>query len=242
MTRREGHGWWPYWLPLMSFLVLGEIAVRFPETWRPGFLPLKVAVPGLLLVFFFARGAYPELRGWRPAPREWLPDVAVGVLGALLWMAPYLFALEFDPPLWTAWPELLRPQPDDAFDPNQLGAGLVGVTLALRVLGYAVVTPFAEELFVRSWLARFADVYNRPLDFRDVPIARFTWRSFCMVVVFFTVSHVPWEWPVAILWIVGTQLWFYRRRKLGAMVVVHAASNLAIFLFVWLTNQYWFFL
>ena len=37
---------------------------------------------------------------------------------------------------------------------------------------------------------------------------------------------------VAALWIVGTQLWFYRRRHLGALVMVHAASNLAIFVAV----------
>ena len=54
--------------------------------------------------------------------------------------------------------------------------------------------------------------------------------------IFFTLSHQPWEWPVAIAWIVGTQLWFYRRRHLLPLVLVHAVSNLSIFLFVLLAN------
>jgi hypothetical protein len=30
MASREGHGWWPYLLPIFLFLALGEIAGRFP--------------------------------------------------------------------------------------------------------------------------------------------------------------------------------------------------------------------
>jgi hypothetical protein len=57
---------------------------------------------------------------------------------------------------------------------------------------------------------------------------------------------VPWEWPVAVLWIVGTQLWFYRRRHLGSVVLVHATSNFAIFVAVLLADgtglDLWYFL
>jgi hypothetical protein len=236
MTTTRGHGWWPYWLPLMSFLVLGEIAGKCPDAWQPAFLPIKVAVPGLLFVHFFRRGEYPELRSYRPGAGLFLLDFAVGLLGAAVWMAPYIFALQYEPPLWTALPELLQPDPADGFDRLQLGSGLVGLTLAIRALGYALVTPFVEELFVRSWLMRFAHVFDKPVDFRSVPMGQFSWTSFWIVLAFFTASHVPWEWPVAIVWIVGTQLWFYARRELGAMVTVHAGSNAGILVFVWLTD------
>ena len=239
MAARGEHGWWPYWAPLFSFLILGEIAGRTPEAWQPLFLPIKVLVPGGLFAWFYARGAYSELRGWRPSGRDLLLDTGVGILGGAIWMAPYLVALRFDPPLWTALPEFLQPSPEDGFDAMQLGPGLAGAVLGIRLLGYAAVTPFVEELFVRSWLARFAEVFDRRVDFRDIPIGHFSWRSFWVVVVFFTASHAPWEWPVSVLWIVGTQLWFYHRRQLGALVVVHAASNLSIFLFVWLMDGRW---
>jgi membrane protease YdiL (CAAX protease family) len=220
----------------MSFLILGEIAAKCPDAWQPAFLPIKVAVPGLLFLMYFRRGEYPELRTYRPGVGLFLVDLAVGVLGAAVWMAPYIVALQYEPPLWNALPELLQPDPSEGFDRSQLGTGLVGLTLAIRALGYAVVTPFAEEAFVRSWLMRFAHVFDKPIDFRTVPVAHFSWRSFWIVVLFFTASHVPWEWPVAVAWIVGTQCWFYYRRELGAMVTVHAGSNAAILLFVWLTD------
>jgi hypothetical protein len=141
-------------------------------------------------------------------------------------MAPYV-GLDH-----AALPAFMRPDPEAAFDPQGLGEGLLPLALSLRLLGYAAVTPFAEELFVRSWLARWLEVFDSPRDFRDVPIAQWSVRSFVGVALFFTAGHAVWEWPVAVLWVVGTQLWFYHRRHLGSLVVVHAASNLAIFVAV----------
>ena len=147
MAKRAGHGWWPYWAPLFSLLILIEIAGRTPETWQALFLPLKVLVPGGLFAWFYSRGSYAELRGWRPSGRERLLDTAVGVLGGAVWMAPYLIALRFDPPLWTVLPEFFQPTPEDAFDAAQLGQGLVGV--ALGAFGaHALKTRLSAELLV----------------------------------------------------------------------------------------------
>jgi CAAX prenyl protease-like protein len=152
-------------------------------------------------------------------------DVLVGAVGAALWIAPYL---AFD---W--W----RPGPEGAFDPQYLGASHEWLALSLRALGFAVVTPFAEEIFVRGWLARYADVFDQARDFREVPIGHYSRRSFAIVAIYFTVSHAFWhEYPVALVWIVLTQLWFYRRRHLLPLVLVHAVSNLSIFLFVLLAD------
>jgi CAAX prenyl protease-like protein len=205
------------------------------------FLPLRVIVPAAFLVAFFRRGEYPELRTWPPGGAFGVAqDVAVGILGAAVWMAPTVW-LGRD-----AFPAFLQPAADAGFDPTLLGEGGVGLALGLRVAGYAGVTPFAEELFVRSWLARWIEVFDTPRDFRSIPIAHPSLRSFVGVLVFFTISHAPWEWPVAVLWIVGTQLWFYRRGHLASVVVVHAASNLSIFVAVLLADQagldLWYFL
>ena len=111
------------------------------------------------------------------------------IAGAALWVAPYLYF------------ESMRPA-DAGFDPNQWGASFAALVLIVRGVGYGLVTPFMEELFVRSWLIRYVDVYDKPDDFRDVPIGRFRWPSFLVVVFYFTFSHVSWEWPVAVVWIV----------------------------------------
>jgi len=233
MSRREGHGWWPYLLPLFSFLLLLSLAGKLPDGLQPWVLPIQVLLPAGLFLYFLRRGEYPELRGY-PDRRWALPvDFAVGVLGGALWMAPYVFLAWAGEGAFGFWPDFFRPDPEEAFDPEQLGASLVGLTLGLRCAGYGIVTPFVEELFVRSFLLRYAEVFDTARDFRDVPIAHYSARSLLVVVVFFTFSHVTWEWPVAVLWILGTQAWFYYRKHVAALVAVHAGSNLSIFFAVW---------
>jgi hypothetical protein len=241
VTARRGHGWWPYLTPIFSFLLLGALLSRLPEAAAARGFPALVLVPAALLAFFFARGEYPELRSAPPGGLAGLAlDFLVGVAGAGLWMAPYV-VLGLD-----ALPGWMRPGPTDAFDPGLLGPANVALALGLRAFGYGVVTPFAEELFVRGWLARWIEVFDSNRDFRSIPIGNASLRSFTGVVVFFTISHAPWEWPVAVAWIVGTQLWFYHRRHLGALVAVHAGSNLGIFAAVLVASRHgydlWYFL
>ena len=217
---REGHGWGAYFWPYVSFLFIIEVSRRFPDDLAPLFLALKVAVPLGLLAWYFQRGAYPELRGYTWNVANVLQDIAVGVVGAAIWMAPYILS------------DSLRPDGEGAFDPNQFGPSLAWLALSVRALGYGVATPFIEELFVRSWLHRYVEVFDRHVDFRDIPIGQYSRRSLAIVVVWFTFTHVSWEWPVAVAWILLTQLWFYHRRNLASMVIVHSASNLSILAFV----------
>ena len=225
VPQRRGHGWWPYLTPLLSFLALLELGRRVGPTLGPAFSVASVLVPLAILLYHAARNGYPELRQPpRGGALGLAGDVGVGLFGAALWIAPYL------------WFPALRPEPGGAFDATKFGEQHVWFALSLRAFGYAVVTPFVEEIFVRGWLARYADVFDRNEDFRDVPIGRYSLRSFATVVLFFTASHMTWEWPVAIAWIVLTQLWFYQRKNLLSLVLVHAVSNLAIFAFVLLAN------
>ncbi len=226
-TRREvrrGHGWGAYWLPYLSFLVLVEIGGRADAAYAGLFLVLKVLVPGALFARYALRGSFPELRGFQPTPALLL-DVGVGLAGAALWIAPFLL---FDS---------LRPEDAEGFDTTVFGAGLTSLAIGLRFVGYACVTPFVEELFVRSWLLRFIDVFDERQDFRDVPIARFTWRSFLVVMGYFVLSHVPWEWAVMFVWSLGTMLWFYHRQHIVPLVIVHAVTNGAILVFVALFDE-----
>ncbi len=218
--KRADHGWWPYWFPMLSFLLLVEIGGRAPESATALFLALKVLVPAGFVVHFASRGRYPELRGYRATLPELALDVGIGLLGAVLWVTPFLL---FD---------AMRPEDESGFDPAQLGPSLIWLALALRAVGYAVVTPFVEELFVRSWMLRFVDVFDRRQDFRDVPIAHFTWRSFLVVTAYFVLSHVPWEWGVMLVWTLLTMAWFYYRKHLAPLVIAHAVTNGSIFAFV----------
>jgi CAAX prenyl protease-like protein len=225
---RRDHDWWPYLGPYGLFLILVEVGSRVPDALLAPARVARVLLPGLLVLWFYRRGRYPELRGYRPGTAGLAADVAVGVAIALLWVGPYLL-----------FPGLERPPASEGWTP--LGAGTAGEAWgwALRLVGFALVTPFVEELFVRSFLHRLADVVDTNMDFRRVPIARFTWRAFLVTVVWFTFTHVPWEWPVALVGGVLFNLWLYRRGHLGSVVVAHAAANAAIWLAVALGPEAW---
>jgi CAAX prenyl protease-like protein len=215
--RLTGYGWAPYWMPMLAFLGLVELGNRGPESWDLALLALKLLLPGGCLVWYASRGAYPELRDLRGSPLL-LADVMIGLLGAALWVGPFLL-----------FPGL-RPE-IDGFAPEAFGESET-LVWCLRGLGYAVITPFVEELFVRSWLLRFLDVFDQRKDFRKVPIGRFRWRSFIGVTLYFVFTHQSWEWGVMLGWTLLTMAWFYHRRSLSALVIVHAVTNGAIFALV----------
>jgi CAAX prenyl protease-like protein len=221
LSQRSGHGWYPYLLPYTLFLVLVEIERRAPESAGPYLLLLKVSAPLALFLSYALRGRYPELRGFRSGLGGPMRDVAFGLLLASLWIGPYV-----------AFPALPRPEAGTGFDRQAFGTGLAGSVLLLRLLGFAVVTPFVEELFVRSFLMRFVDVADKNRDFRDVPIGQFAWRSFLVTSLWFTFSHVPWEWPVAAVAGVLFNLWLYHRRHIGSTILAHAVTNASIGLVV----------
>jgi len=222
-------------------MALGVLGERLPEQTAPFLLFLKPAAVLATVIAFRLRGAYPEWRG-EGARIGWmggLQDVLVGLALTAVWVAPYL-----------AFPSL-RPAPGGEFDPAMAGARWTTLILGLRLFGYALVTPIFEELFIRSFVMRIADVYDRA-DFRDQPLARYTPLSMLVTTVVFTLGHVPWEWWVCVPWIVLSNLWFYRRRSLSAIMLVHGVTNaallaLAVFGEGWLTDAsgepmgFWFF-
>jgi membrane protease YdiL (CAAX protease family) len=70
--------------------------------------------------------------------------------------------------------------------------------------------------------------------------------------VIFTLGHVPWEYWVCVPWIMLSSLWFYHRKSLSAIMLVHGVTNasllaLAVFAEGWLQNAdgtpftFWFF-
>jgi len=206
---------WPYVLPYLGFGAVVALRDAAPDGWPAVAALAQVAVPGALLAACAARGAYPELRGFHPGAAGLLADVALGLAVAALWVGPFLLL-----------PGLPRPGAEAAFDPEGLGSR--AATLGLRALGFALVTPFMEELFVRSFLLRAIDAWRGDADFGDLPIGRFAWASFVGTVLWFTVTHQRWEWIVALPAGVVYNLWLYRRRHIGSLVVAHAATNAAI--------------
>ena len=213
MTARNDHGWWPYLAPYGVFLAIADLGGRLPEAAAPYVLVARLVVPGALLLYFAARGRYPELRGFR-AGRGGLADIGVGLAIATLWLGPFVL-----------FPGLPRPGSGEGFAASVLGGGYEAAALAVRVAGFVLVTPFLEELFVRSFLIRYAEVYDSHEDFRTLPMALYRRRGFWVTVVWFTFTHAQWEWLVALPTGVLLNLWLYRRGHLGAPILAHAVAN-----------------
>lgn len=221
--------WAPYFGPMIAFALVLAAGDYFPDDAAPALLAARVLLPAVVFVFFWRRGSYPELGGFRPGASAAL-DVLVGLAVTALWVAPYV------------WFESLRPAADEAFDPAAGGAGLTGLMLGLRLAGFVLVTPLIEELLVRSFLIRAADVYDSDRDFREIPIGTFTWRSFLVTVAWFTFTHAQWEWPVACATGIVYNLWLYRRKHIGALILTHAVTNAALFWFATSDERWLFFL
>lgn len=211
----------PYFLFGLVLWIEGQL----PQPWASYFLPLRGLVPLALLVYCYRRGAYEELRNLRWSLKGCALDVAVGLFVMVLWTAPYVYGL------------LRAPGPEQGFDPNAAGAAFAPYLLAARLFGFAFVTPIFEELFIRSFLHRFASVYNvRSADFRNLPIGHFTWAGFAVTVAFFTFTHAGWEGPVAALTCVTYNALLYTRKTILAPILAHAVTNFSLFVFVALAS------
>jgi CAAX prenyl protease-like protein len=141
-------------------------------------------------------------------------DVVFGLAIAALWVAPYL-----------VWPSLPR---GEAFDPDAQGRALRPAWLALRIAGFVLVSPLVEELFVRSFLHRVAEAWPAWQDFARLPVGHAHAAAFTVTLVWFTLSHVPWEWWVAAPTGALFNVWLYRRRRLASVWLAHATANGAI--------------
>jgi CAAX protease family protein len=199
---------WPYLAPYGVLVGLAQLGSWLPSLEAP-LLAARVALPALLLGEAWRRGAYAELRG--SAATLGLSDVAFGVAIAVLWVAPYL--------LFAGLPR------GEAFDPDTLGPDRRALWIALRVVGFVLVSPLVEELFVRSFLHRAAEGWPDWREFARFRIGRFQQRAFTVTVLWFTASHLPWEWWVAAPTGALFNLWLYRRGRLANVWLAHAITN-----------------
>src|SRR5262245_34271431 len=202
---------WPYLAPYGALLLLAELGRWLPSLEVP-LLAGRVVLPAALLALAWRRGAYPELRG--PPAGAGPLDVVFVLALALLWVGPYLL-----------WPALPR---GERFDFDVLGESGRPLWIALRLTGFVLVSPLVEELFVRSFLHRAAEAWPRWHEFARLPVAHPQRFAFGVTLVWFTLSHMPWEWLVAAPTGALFNLWLYRRGRLASVWLAHAVTNGAI--------------
>ena len=151
----EGHGWWPYVVPYASFLLMTEFGGRLPEGAAPFVLAIKPAIVLGLILWFRARGAYPEWRGEGAAVglAGGVMDVLVGLALTVVWVVPFLLIPD------------LRPEPGGEFDPSMAGERFVALILGMdRLLDmFRTMINVTGDLTVTSVMAVSEGEVLRPL-------------------------------------------------------------------------------
>ncbi|MEP6937490.1 MAG: CAAX prenyl protease-related protein [Chthoniobacterales bacterium] len=212
-------------LPMGLFLALlalvsglkqlgGSFWLSAPEYWV---FPLQTIGCAALLIWF--RQNYEFRRLARPA---FTLGIGLGVY--LLWIAPQAF-LHFAPR--TA-----------GFDPNTFGAQPVAyaATVAFRFLRLVIVVPIVEEIFWRGFLLR----YFIDERFTRVAFGTFSWLSFAVVTVGFTLAHSLEDWPAAVATGMLYNLVAYRTKSLTSCIVAHALTNLLLGFWIMRTGEWGF--
>ncbi len=188
----------------IGFIIIADLLERFgaPGNALRWLYPAKIAL--VLALLLLLRKHYRELRA-RPARRDMLAAVGVGVIVFLLWIA-----------LDAKWMRIGTPHAFDA-------AGKDGIVdwplVAVRAAGAALVVPLMEELFWRSFLLRWL----RQQDFLALRPARAGARAATISVLLFGVEHNLWL--AGILAGIAYTLLYMRSETLWTPILGHAVTN-----------------
>jgi len=197
---------------------------------------------------FAAITATAMMTGAFSAGFDWLYPLRVFVAIAVLWM----FRRTYAPLKWTfswqamaigaftfvVWIALMPSQPAAKADAwpaalNSVPVHWAAAWMAMRLVGYVITVPIAEELVFRGFIPRRIS----SVDFHTLPLGVFTWSSFLISSALFGALHGK-------LWIAGViagmsfAVALYRRGSLGDAVQAHATTNGLIALYAFTTGQW----
>jgi CAAX prenyl protease-like protein len=195
---------------LAFFIYLGPLL----NISKAVFYPLQTIVIAASLICF--RKVYKaEIR----FSLDWTAIMA-GVVVLLIWVLP----------------EGLYPQIGQSeFNPYDLASGeIVFLLIASRLFGAAIVIPFVEEIFWRS----FAQRILIKSEFKEVPLGQFYWFSFVIVSLAFGFAHHRWL-PGIIAGVVYAAV-LYRTKNLFSPILAHAVTNFLLGIYVIATEKWYF--
>jgi CAAX protease family protein len=94
-----------------------------------------------------------------------------------------------------------------------------------------------EELFWRGWLPRWL----QNSQFARVPLGQYTSFAFWATAILFAAEHGPF-WEVGLVCGIIYNWWMRRTRSLGDLMLVHAVTNLALSVYIILTERWMFWM
>ena len=235
-----------HWAPFICHMAIVTVLSTITGPYIA--YPIAVIVTGSLLLWYWKKGKYPELKTTKEVPiNDWLLAVLVGVVGIAFWILPYHYfpkVMFAKVPIlgnenyylsFTYGTKMINGHPEATYMPLKdiASRNWRMIFMAFRIFGAAVLVPFWEELFTRSAVTRF--IVDE--KYKEVPIGYYTKKSFLIALAIYTMAH-PW-WLVAIIW-GGLTFWlYYYKKNLQLVVAAHAVSNLLLAAYVITTGNYY---
>ncbi len=216
----------PYFAPYAAYVLIANLADSLP---REVDYVIRIIVTASLLFYF--RKRYQPLTGPLSPARSILIGIGAGMLGALLWAA------------------LILP-----FKGNIEGEALSMTAFLARLVAAVLVVPLVEELLCRGYILGVVTQWQEArragskravaevLDNRSIHTITPGAATALAVIVSsaaFMLGHAPPQWLAAFgygasmagLWIV--------RRDLLTPIVAHAVTNLALYVYVFRSGEWW---
>ena len=106
------------------------------------------------------------------------------------------------------------------------------LSLSIKLIGFLLIAPLVEELFIRGFLIRF--IINH--DWQKVPIGKFTWPSFAITALLFGFSHNLWL--AGIFAGILLNLLLYKQKRIESCIFAHFIANLSLAAYILATSSW----
>ena len=221
----------PLMLPLMAYLLLMTLNDALPTRMQPLSIALHIGLASWVTWLF--RHHTPPLGRLHLGPA-----IAVGLFAAWLWVAGQHWldgVVVWGHPLGESLSVSRRPpfvtleQAELTNPHDDFGDGVLYWShVILKICRAVTIVPIVEELFWRGFILRAFVSWDH---FDRVPWGKFTLVSFVGSSLLSVVQH-PGNWGVSIVcWMLFNGL-FYWKRSLRCLMVTHAVTNLALYIYV----------
>lgn len=246
----DSYRWAVFVIPFVVYMLGNSLEPSPPVEGEPAkssWLPIAIAYERYPIVYSLKLLAtivamvvvWP---GYRQFPwRVSAISVPVGLVGAALWIALCQKPVQEHLAAWlttVGLKSMVAGGLRSGFNPLVELAGTPAMAygfLAVRMLGMVVIVPWIEEFFHRGFLLRFLG----GAEWWNIPFGTFQAKALALATIFFAATHPLTELAASLAWYSLVSWLMLRTRNIWDCVIAHAVTNLALFIWVVVTKDWY---